>query len=36
MVVLLKVLRNPLTQRIALAVVVAVASALQKEKSRKT
>jgi hypothetical protein len=36
MLVLMKVLRHPLTQRIALAVVVAVASALQKEKSRRT
>jgi hypothetical protein len=36
MLVLLKVLRSPLTRRIALAVVVAVASALQKERSRRS
>jgi hypothetical protein len=36
MLVLLKVLRHPLVHRIALAVVVAVASQLQKEKSRRT
>lgn len=36
MLVLLKVLRNPLTHRVALAVVLAVATVLQKEKSRRS
>jgi hypothetical protein len=35
MPILMKMLRSPLAQRIALAVVVAVASALQKENSRR-
>jgi hypothetical protein len=36
MLVLLKVLRNPLTHRVALAVVLAVVTVLQKEKSRRS
>ena len=36
MLVLLKVLRNLLTHRVALAVVLAVVTVLQKEKSRRS
>jgi hypothetical protein len=36
MLVLLKVLRNPLTHRVALAVVLAVVTVLQKEKPRRS
>lgn len=36
MLVLLKVLRNPLTHRVALAVMLAVVTVLQKEKSRRS
>jgi hypothetical protein len=36
MPVLLNLLRNPLTHRVALAVVLAVVTVLQKEKSRRS
>lgn len=36
MLVLLKVLRNPLTRRVAVAVLLAVVTELKKEKSRRS
>ena len=36
MLLVLKVLRNPLTHRVALAVVLALVTVLQKEKSRRS
>jgi hypothetical protein len=36
MLVLLKVLRNPLTRRVALAVLLAVVNELKKEKSQRS